>query len=56
MMCPFLYNCSAKVTYETYMKVCFNLEKDAYKECEIYKNFASRQMTPAEWAKSLRPA
>jgi hypothetical protein len=56
MMCPFLYNCSAKVTYETYMKVCFNLEKDAYKECETYKNFASRQMTPSEWARSLRTA
>jgi hypothetical protein len=54
MMCPFLYNCTAKVTYETYVKVCFNLEKDAYKECEMYKNYAGRQMVPAEWAKSLR--
>ena len=55
MMCPFLWNCSAKVTYETFSKVCMNMERDAYKECDTYKNFASRQMTPSDWAKSLRP-
>jgi len=47
--------CKAKVTYETYSKMCAGAEADSHKKCEEYKKMSVVTQTPLDWSRMVTP-
>lgn len=49
MICPLLVKCNEQIPFDKYVNVCTNLNKNAYQECNRYKELTGGLKYPRNW-------
>jgi len=55
MICPILHSCQAQVDFTHHQTICSCLEKDAYLECEHFKQATEGTKRPLDWSALVTP-